>query len=89
MTPPLVRMTGISKAFTGVLALDGVDLELLPGEIHALAGENGSGKSTLVKILYGALQADAGRIEIDGRARLVLRPRTRDRARASSRSARS
>ena len=67
VTPPLVRMTGISKAFTGVLALDGVDLELLPGEIHALAGENGSGKSTLVKILYGGLQADAGRIEIDGR----------------------
>ena len=67
MTPPLVRMTGISKAFTGVLALDGVDLELLPGELHALAGENGSGKSTLVKILYGGLQADAGRIEIDGR----------------------
>ena len=67
MTPPLVRMTGISKAFTGVLALDRVDLELLAGELHALAGENGSGKSTLVKILYGGLQADAGRVEIDGR----------------------
>jgi ABC-type sugar transport system ATPase subunit len=53
---PLVRMRGLTKSFPGVLALDGVDVELEPGEVHALAGENGSGKSTLVKILYGALQ---------------------------------
>ncbi len=79
MTPPLVRMTGISKAFTGVLALDRVDLELLPGELHALAGENGSGKSTLVKILYGGLQADAGADRDRRTARLVLRPARRDR----------
>jgi ABC-type sugar transport system ATPase subunit len=63
---PIVRMTGIRKEFTGVIALDDVECELLPAEIHALAGENGSGKSTLVKILYGGLQPDAGRIEIDG-----------------------
>jgi ABC-type sugar transport system ATPase subunit len=68
-------MTGISKAFTGVVALDGVDFELLAGEIHALAGENGSGKSTLVKILYGGLQPDVGRIEIDGEPVVFARPR--------------
>ena len=59
-------MRGIRRAFPGVLALDDVDLELRAGEIHTLAGENGSGKSTLAKILYGALSADAGIIELDG-----------------------
>ena len=64
--PPLVRMTGITKRYPGVLALDGVDLDLCAGEVHALTGENGSGKSTLAKILYGATGADHGTIEIDG-----------------------
>lgn len=59
-------MRGIRKQFPGVLALDGVDLDLFAGEIHALAGENGSGKSTLAKILYGAHLPDAGTVEIDG-----------------------
>jgi ABC-type sugar transport system ATPase subunit len=65
MAEPLLRMTLISKRFPGVQALDEVDLEVLPGEIHALLGENGAGKSTLIKILSGAQQPDSGTIEID------------------------
>jgi ABC-type sugar transport system ATPase subunit len=73
--PPLVRMRGIRKAFPGVVALDDVDLELRAGEIHTLAGENGSGKSTLAKILYGALAADEGVIELGGTAVTFSSPR--------------
>jgi galactofuranose transport system ATP-binding protein len=61
-------MVGISKAFPGVRALDGVDFSVEAGEIHALMGENGAGKSTLIKILTGALRRDAGEIRLDGRA---------------------
>jgi ABC-type sugar transport system ATPase subunit len=63
---PLVEMTGISKRYPGVTALDRVALVLYAGEIHALAGENGSGKSTLAKILYGAVRPDSGSIRIAG-----------------------
>ncbi|MCC6165957.1 MAG: sugar ABC transporter ATP-binding protein [Caldilineaceae bacterium] len=60
-------MEGISKAFPGVQALDGVDFEVQAGEVVALVGENGAGKSTLMKILSGAYRKDAGRIVIGGR----------------------
>jgi ABC-type sugar transport system ATPase subunit len=60
-------MTGISKGFPGVQALDAVDLTCLPGEIHAIVGENGAGKSTLMKILAGAYGADTGTVRVDGR----------------------
>ncbi len=63
---PLLQMTGISKAFPGVQALDDVSLELGAGEVVALVGENGAGKSTLIKILSGAYRADAGEILLDG-----------------------
>jgi ribose transport system ATP-binding protein len=61
-----VRMEAVSKHFGGVRALDEVEFELRPGEVHALAGGNGAGKSTLMKILRGVHQPDAGIIEIDG-----------------------
>jgi simple sugar transport system ATP-binding protein len=64
---PILRMSGIHKAFVGVKALDDVDLRLLPGEVHALMGENGAGKSTLIKVLTGVYGHDAGEITLDGR----------------------
>jgi inositol transport system ATP-binding protein len=63
----LLRMTGISKAFPGVQALDDVHLDAEAGSVHALMGENGAGKSTLMKVLAGIYRADTGRIELDGR----------------------
>ena len=59
-------MRGITKAFAGVQALRGVDLDVVAGEVHCVLGQNGAGKSTLIKILAGAHQPDGG--EISGRA---------------------
>ncbi len=59
-------MTGISKYFAGVTALENVDLSVARGEVHALVGANGAGKSTLMKILSGAYQKSAGSISLDG-----------------------
>jgi ribose transport system ATP-binding protein len=59
-------MRGIRKVFPGVVALDGVDLQLYGGEVHILLGENGAGKSTLMKILSGAYRKDAGEIVMRG-----------------------
>ena len=58
--PPRLELRGITKRYPGVLANEGIDLRVAPGEIHALLGENGAGKSTLVKIIYGVVKADAG-----------------------------
>jgi ribose transport system ATP-binding protein len=58
-------MTGIRKSYGPTAALRGVDLELRPGEVHALVGENGAGKSTLMKVLSGAERPDAGTMELD------------------------
>jgi ribose transport system ATP-binding protein len=59
-------MRGIRKHFGATAALEGVDFEVFPGEVHALVGENGAGKSTLMKVLSGALLPDAGAMELDG-----------------------
>ncbi|MEV6991912.1 sugar ABC transporter ATP-binding protein [Streptomyces sp. NPDC093228] len=59
---PLLSMSGITKSFPGVRALDGVDLDVRAGEVHCLLGQNGAGKSTLIKVLAGAHQPDTGAI---------------------------
>ena len=65
---PRIEMSGITKIFPGVKALQNVDLCIYPGEVHALLGENGAGKSTLIKIMTGALPTDEGKIRLDGQA---------------------
>lgn len=62
----VVEMTGITKIFPGVKALDNVDFTLREGEIHAIVGENGAGKTTLIKILTGVLSANSGEITLNG-----------------------
>jgi len=63
----LLRTEGLTKTFPGVVAVDDVDFDVVPGEIHALVGENGAGKSTLIKIFGGVYQADRGKMYFDGR----------------------
>ena len=64
----LLKMSGITKRFPGVVALQDVSLHLSRGEVLALMGENGAGKSTLMKILGGAYPPDEGQIEVEGQA---------------------
>ena len=71
----LLRMQGIVKDFQGVRALDGVDFEVRPGEVHALIGENGAGKSTLMNVLAGRFGDYRGRIEISGHEVRLTNPR--------------
>ena len=67
MSNYLLEMKNICKSFPGVKALQNVNFQLLPGEIHALLGENGAGKSTLIKVLGGIYIAEEGEIYIDGK----------------------
>ena len=65
--PALLEMRGITKEFPGVKALDGVNLTVRAGTVHALMGENGAGKSTLMKCLFGIYAKDSGTITLDGK----------------------
>jgi ABC-type sugar transport system ATPase subunit len=70
----LIAARGVHKHYGGITALDDVSLEVLPAEIHALVGENGAGKSTLVKIMTGAVAADAGELVVQGEQLTHLTP---------------
>src|SRR4029078_3651600 len=72
---PRLVLTNVSKRYPGVQANDRVNLEVMPGEIHAVLGENGAGKSTLMKIIYGAVRPDEGRIAWDGAPVTIANPR--------------
>ena len=71
---PRLALKGVSKAYPTVVANDGIDLTILPGEIHAVLGENGAGKSTLMKIIYGVTKADAGEIYWNGEPVRIANP---------------
>ena len=72
---PLVNLKNISISFGGIKAVDGVSVDLYPGEVVGLLGHNGAGKSTLIKCLSGAYQADAGEIFINGKKVIINNPR--------------
>ena len=72
----IVRLSGISKLYSGVPALSDVSVEFYEGEVHAILGENGAGKSTLMNIIAGVLQPDMGLIEFGGRRISQMSPET-------------
>jgi ABC-type uncharacterized transport system ATPase subunit len=71
---PLLALHGLSKTFGSLRAVDGVDFDVRPGEVHALLGENGAGKSTLMNLLFGLVRPDAGEIRVRGEAVSIASP---------------
>lgn len=69
-----LQMSGVSKSFPGVKALDKINLNVRPGTVHALMGENGAGKSTLMKCLFGIYKMDEGQVYIEGEEAHILSP---------------
>jgi simple sugar transport system ATP-binding protein len=74
-TPPVLTLRGITKRFPGVVAADGIDLDVHAGEIVGLLGENGAGKTTLMNMVFGMVRPDAGEVIVDGRAAQIEGPR--------------
>lgn len=72
---PFIELRRISKSFPGVKALQGIDIDVLPGEVHCIVGENGAGKSTLIKIITGAYRPDEGKILIEGKETIIENPK--------------
>jgi len=75
MTAPRLELTGITKAYPGVVANSDVSLTVLPGQTHAVLGENGAGKSTLMKIIYGSIKPDAGQMRFNGQPVHIRNPK--------------
>ena len=71
---PVIRITGGSKVYGGIHAIQDVDFDIYPGEVHALVGENGAGKSTLTKAMAGTIQLSSGSFEVDGLAMRFTEP---------------
>ncbi|MEB4613914.1 ATP-binding cassette domain-containing protein, partial [Leucobacter sp. M11] len=78
--PAELAVSGLARRYGAVRALDGVDLSLRPGEVHALLGENGAGKSTLVGALAGMVRPDAGQISLGARPLALRAPAEARRA---------
>ncbi|MEN9438027.1 MAG: hypothetical protein RIR09_2682, partial [Pseudomonadota bacterium] len=75
MIHPRLQLTGITKAYPGVVANSDVSLTVMPGQIHAVLGENGAGKSTLMKMVYGAVKPDAGEMRLNGQVVHMRNPK--------------
>jgi ABC-2 type transport system ATP-binding protein len=65
-THPVIRTEGLTKTFGPVRALDGLDLEVAPGEVHGFLGPNGAGKSTTIRVVLGLIRASGGHVELLG-----------------------
>jgi len=85
---PILKARGLMKRYGTVVAINGSDFDLMPGEILAVIGDNGAGKSTLIKALSGAVTPDHGTIELDGKP-VNFRSRMMRATRASRRSIRT
>src|SRR3712207_4599102 len=78
--PAVFRLRGVTKRFGGVTAVEGVNFDLQPGEVHALVGENGAGKSTLMKMVHGLYTPDEGTLEVGGEVVEFSSPRDAEEA---------